>query len=209
MGEQDCFFASRVAVPSGQFRLTTLKFNYCKERSLGSGLPGAGGPGGRNVFSMGKVLATNQSSKYYLQIMQLRLFVQAFPSQKKDVKSKVRFGDVAGLEQAKAGCANPGFGRGCTYNRLWVVARFERAAWLRIAGRGCRVRGLPQKSSQVREAWGACAQRHAAESWLRFGFLLTTQRTQWQVGSLWDRLAPGRLCLPRLIDALGERQTAS
>ncbi|CAE7775076.1 FTSH10 [Symbiodinium pilosum] len=63
-------------VPSLLFLLPLLWVS----RSLGSGLPGAGGPGGRNVFSMGK----------------------AFPSQKKDVKSKVRFGDVAGLEQAKA-----------------------------------------------------------------------------------------------------------
>lgn len=50
-------------------------------RSIGSGLPGGGGPGGRNVFSIGK----------------------AFPSGKKDLKSTVKFADVAGLEQAKAG----------------------------------------------------------------------------------------------------------
>eukprot|EP00933_Yihiella_yeosuensis_P021937 TRINITY_DN17288_c0_g1_i1.p1 TRINITY_DN17288_c0_g1~~TRINITY_DN17288_c0_g1_i1.p1 ORF type:complete len:609 (+),score=176.01 TRINITY_DN17288_c0_g1_i1:206-1828(+) len=41
---------------------------------------GGGGPGGRNIFSIGK----------------------AFPSGQKDVKSKVRFKDVAGLDQAKA-----------------------------------------------------------------------------------------------------------
>jgi len=63
-------------VPSLLFLLPLLWVS----RSLGSGLPGAGGPGGRNVFSMGK----------------------AFPSQKKDVKSKIRFTDVAGLDQAKA-----------------------------------------------------------------------------------------------------------
>merc|ERR1719293_396425 len=44
----------------------------------GPGGPGAG-PGGRNIFSIGK----------------------AFPSGQKDVKSKVKFTDVAGLEGAK------------------------------------------------------------------------------------------------------------
>merc|ERR1719414_431347 len=44
----------------------------------GPGGPGAG-PGGRNIFSIGK----------------------AFPSGQKDVKSKVKFADVAGMEQAK------------------------------------------------------------------------------------------------------------
>ena len=53
---------------------------YIMIRSIGSGLPGGGGPGGRNVFSIGK----------------------AFPSGKKDLKSAVKFADVAGLEQAKA-----------------------------------------------------------------------------------------------------------
>lgn len=51
-------------------------------RAMASGMggpPGAGGPGGRNIFSIGK----------------------AFPSGQKDVKSKVKFTDVAGLEQAK------------------------------------------------------------------------------------------------------------
>merc|ERR1719284_1479622 len=43
------------------------------------GGPGGGMGGGRNVFSIGK----------------------AFPSGAKDVKSKVKFHDVAGLEQAK------------------------------------------------------------------------------------------------------------
>ncbi|CAK0808663.1 unnamed protein product, partial [Prorocentrum cordatum] len=45
----------------------------------GPGGIGGGGPGGRNIFSIGK----------------------AFPSGQKDVKSKVKFHDVAGLEQAK------------------------------------------------------------------------------------------------------------
>merc|ERR1719414_1539362 len=47
----------------------------------GMGGPGGGntGPGGRNIFSIGK----------------------AFPSGQKDVKSKVKFADVAGMEQAK------------------------------------------------------------------------------------------------------------
>jgi len=45
--------------------------------SMGSG--GSGGPGGRNIFSIGK----------------------AFPTGKKDVKSTVKFHDVAGLEQPK------------------------------------------------------------------------------------------------------------
>jgi len=50
-------------------------------RSMGSGMPGGGGgPGGRNMFTMGK----------------------AFPNGQKDVKSKVKFADVAGLDQAKA-----------------------------------------------------------------------------------------------------------
>merc|ERR1719174_283836 len=44
----------------------------------GPGGPG-GGPGGRNIFSIGK----------------------AFPSGQKDVKSKVKFTDVAGMDQAK------------------------------------------------------------------------------------------------------------
>merc|ERR1719223_506774 len=47
---------------------------------MGGGPGGAGGPGGgRNIFSMGK----------------------AFPQGQKDLKSKVKFTDVAGLEQAK------------------------------------------------------------------------------------------------------------
>merc|ERR1719343_434588 len=45
----------------------------------GPGGMGGGGPGGRNIFSIGK----------------------AFPSGQKDVKSKVKFHDVAGLDQAK------------------------------------------------------------------------------------------------------------
>jgi len=51
-------------------------------RAMSSGMggaPGAGGPGGRNIFSIGK----------------------AFPAGSKDLKSKVKFADVAGLEQAK------------------------------------------------------------------------------------------------------------
>merc|ERR1719223_361981 len=48
---------------------------------MGGGPGGAGGPGGgRNIFSIGK----------------------AFPAGQKDVKSKVKFEDVAGMEQAKA-----------------------------------------------------------------------------------------------------------
>mmetsp|Transcript_69383 Transcript_69383/g.157430 ORF Transcript_69383/g.157430 Transcript_69383/m.157430 type:complete len:595 (+) Transcript_69383:3-1787(+) len=46
---------------------------------MGGGPGGPSGPGGRNIFSMGK----------------------AFPAGQKDLKSKVRFSDVAGLEQAK------------------------------------------------------------------------------------------------------------
>merc|ERR1719223_2433572 len=47
---------------------------------MGGGPGGAGGPGGgRNIFSIGK----------------------AFPAGQKDVKSKVKFEDVAGMEQAK------------------------------------------------------------------------------------------------------------
>jgi AFG3 family protein len=51
-------------------------------RAMSSGMGGPGGPtgpGGRNIFSIGK----------------------AFPSGQKDVKSKTKFNDVAGLEQAK------------------------------------------------------------------------------------------------------------
>jgi len=52
-------------------------------RAMASGMGGpggpAGGPGGRNIFSIGK----------------------AFPAGQKDLKSKVKFADVAGLEQAK------------------------------------------------------------------------------------------------------------
>lgn len=47
---------------------------------MGPGGPGGGGPGGRNIFNIGK----------------------AFPSGQKDLKSKVKFADVAGLDQAKA-----------------------------------------------------------------------------------------------------------
>lgn len=63
-------------VPSLLFLIPLLLVS----RSIGGGIPGAGGPGGRNVFSIGK----------------------AFPSGKKDLKSTVKFADVAGLEQAKA-----------------------------------------------------------------------------------------------------------
>jgi len=51
-------------------------------RAMSSGMGGPGGPsgpGGRNIFSIGK----------------------AFPAGQKDLKSKVKFTDVAGLEQAK------------------------------------------------------------------------------------------------------------
>jgi len=51
-------------------------------RAMASGMGGPGGPtgpGGRNIFSIGK----------------------AFPAGQKDLKSKVKFSDVAGLEQAK------------------------------------------------------------------------------------------------------------
>eukprot|EP00929_Paragymnodinium_shiwhaense_P020395 TRINITY_DN13616_c0_g1_i1.p1 TRINITY_DN13616_c0_g1~~TRINITY_DN13616_c0_g1_i1.p1 ORF type:complete len:851 (-),score=303.72 TRINITY_DN13616_c0_g1_i1:316-2868(-) len=51
-------------------------------RAMSSGMgagPGAGGPGGRNIFSIGK----------------------AFPAGQKDVKSKTKFADVAGLHGAK------------------------------------------------------------------------------------------------------------
>jgi AFG3 family protein len=51
-------------------------------RAMSSGMGGPGGPtgpGGRNIFSIGK----------------------AFPAGQKDVKSKVKFHDVAGLDQAK------------------------------------------------------------------------------------------------------------
>merc|ERR1719265_2076398 len=48
--------------------------------NMGTGPGGmGGGSGGRNIFSIGK----------------------AFPSGQKDLKSKVKFNDVAGLEQAK------------------------------------------------------------------------------------------------------------
>jgi len=46
---------------------------------MGGGMPGGGGPGGRNIFSIGK----------------------AFPAGSKDLKSKVKFDDVAGMDQAK------------------------------------------------------------------------------------------------------------
>merc|ERR1719160_2338554 len=46
---------------------------------MGGGMPGGGGPGGRNMFTMGK----------------------AFPAGSKDLKSKVKFDDVAGMDQAK------------------------------------------------------------------------------------------------------------
>merc|ERR1719311_144478 len=46
---------------------------------MGAGGVGGGGPGGRNIFSIGK----------------------AFPAGQKDLKSKVKFTDVAGMDQAK------------------------------------------------------------------------------------------------------------
>lgn len=42
------FFSSLVDLPLRAVHINT-------ERSIGGGLPGAGGPGGRNVFSIGKV----------------------------------------------------------------------------------------------------------------------------------------------------------
>merc|ERR1719401_941932 len=51
---------------------------FARAMSGGTGGPG-GGPGGRNIFSIGK----------------------AFPSGQKDLKSKIKFHDVAGLEQPK------------------------------------------------------------------------------------------------------------
>merc|ERR1719247_767208 len=56
-----------------------VRFMHAASGSMGGMGGGGGGPGGRNIFSVGK----------------------AFPAGKKDVKSTVRFNDVAGLHQAK------------------------------------------------------------------------------------------------------------
>merc|ERR1719443_1858342 len=65
-------------LPSLLFLLPLLFFARGMASGMGGGM-GGGGPGGRNIFSIGK----------------------AFPAGQKDVKSKVRFKDVAGLSQAK------------------------------------------------------------------------------------------------------------
>lgn len=66
-------------LPSLLFLIPMMMF--ARSMSGGMGMGGPGGPrgGGRNMFTMGK----------------------AFPGGQKDVKSKVKFADVAGLEQAK------------------------------------------------------------------------------------------------------------
>merc|ERR1719443_371511 len=65
-------------LPSLLFLLPLLFFARGMASGMGGGM-GGGGPGGRNIFSIGK----------------------AFPAGQKDLKSKVRFPDVAGLGQAK------------------------------------------------------------------------------------------------------------
>lgn len=66
-------------IPSLLILLPLIFFARGMASGMGGGM-GGGGPGGKNIFSIGK----------------------AFPSGQKDVKSKVKFADVAGLDQAKA-----------------------------------------------------------------------------------------------------------
>lgn len=78
LSETDIFAELLVHLPS----LLILIPLIVAARAMSGGMgPGGGptGPGGRNIFSIGK----------------------AFPSGQKDVKSKIRFHDVAGLEGAK------------------------------------------------------------------------------------------------------------
>jgi AFG3 family protein len=65
-------------LPSLLILLPLIFFARGMASGMGGGM-GGGGPGGRNIFSIGK----------------------AFPSGQKDVKSKVKFSDVAGMDQAK------------------------------------------------------------------------------------------------------------
>merc|ERR1719265_3082584 len=65
-------------LPSLLFLLPLLFFARGMASGMGGGM-GGGGPGGRNIFSIGK----------------------AFPTGQKDLKSKVKFADVAGMEQSK------------------------------------------------------------------------------------------------------------
>lgn len=68
-------------LPSLLILIPLIFFARSMAGSMGMGGPGGpgGGAGGRNIFTIGK----------------------AFPSGQKDVKSKVKFADVAGLDQAK------------------------------------------------------------------------------------------------------------
>ncbi|CAE7375156.1 FTSH10 [Symbiodinium natans] len=67
-------------IPTLLFLIPLLFAARFMANGMGPGTPGVGGPGGRNIFSIGK----------------------AFPAGQKDLKSKVKFADVAGLDQAKA-----------------------------------------------------------------------------------------------------------
>jgi AFG3 family protein len=66
-------------LPSLLILLPLIFFARGMASGMGGGMGGGGGPGGRNIFSIGK----------------------AFPSGQKDLKSKVKFSDVAGMDQAK------------------------------------------------------------------------------------------------------------
>ena len=78
--EQDLMSEILPHIPTLLFLIPLLFAARSMASGMGPGTPGVGGPGGRNIFSIGK----------------------AFPAGQKDLKSKIKFDDVAGLDQAKA-----------------------------------------------------------------------------------------------------------
>ncbi|CAE6944550.1 FTSH10 [Symbiodinium sp. CCMP2456] len=78
--EQDLMSEILPHIPTLLFLIPLLFAARSMASGMGPGTPGVGGPGGRNIFSIGK----------------------AFPAGSKDLKSKIKFDDVAGLDQAKA-----------------------------------------------------------------------------------------------------------
>jgi len=78
--EQDLMSEILPHIPTLLFLIPLLYAARSMASGMGPGTPGVGGPGGRNIFSIGK----------------------AFPAGQKDLKSKIKFDDVAGLDQAKA-----------------------------------------------------------------------------------------------------------
>lgn len=80
VNESDLWSELLPHLPSLLFLIPLLLAARAMSQGMGGGAgPGGGGPGGRNIFSIGK----------------------AFPSGQKDVKSSIKFDDVAGMDQAK------------------------------------------------------------------------------------------------------------